>query len=117
MTVLALSSSLGTTQAMWDPVVAPLRERYEVLAYDHPGHGESPVGPRTLEGLARFALGLLPERVHFCGLSLGGLVGLWLAVNAPERIERLILCCTAPRFGPPEGWDRRAELVRTRGME
>jgi 3-oxoadipate enol-lactonase len=117
MTILVLSSSLGTTRAMWDPVLRLLEPRYDVLAYDHPGHGTSPIGPRTLEGLAQFALDLLPPRVVFCGISLGGMVGLWLAANAPNRIERLVLCCTAPRFGPPENWQQRADLVRARGME
>ena len=80
MTVLVLSSSLGTTRAMWDPVVPLLEGRYELLTYDHPGHGNSPIGPRTLEGLAQFALDLLPPRAVFCGISLGGMVGIWLAV-------------------------------------
>jgi 3-oxoadipate enol-lactonase len=117
MTALVLSSSLGTTGAMWDPVVPLLEGRYDLQTYDHPGHGDSPIGPRTLEGLAQVALDLLPPRAVFCGISLGGMVGIWLAVNAPERIERLVLCCTAPRFAPPANWQQRADLVRTRGME
>jgi 3-oxoadipate enol-lactonase len=118
---LVLASSLGTTHAIWDPVVPALGQDFRIIRYDHPGHGSSPVGPRTLKGFARSVLELLDglglERVAFCGLSLGGLVAQWLAANAPERIERLVLCCTAPRFAPPEMWQERADLVRAQGME
>lgn len=118
MSTLVLSSSLGTTSAMWDPLLSLLRERYdEVLTYDHPGHGSSAAGPTTLEGFARFALVRLPEQpVDFCGISLGGMVGMWLALQAPDRIRRLVLCCTSPRFGTRESWEQRAQLVRERGM-
>jgi 3-oxoadipate enol-lactonase len=118
---LVLSSSLGTTHRLWDPNVEALARRYRVVRYDHPGHGASPVGPRTLDGLARPVLALLDElgleRVTFCGLSLGGMVGMWLASHGPERLERLVLCCTAPRFGLPEQWLERATTVRERGLE
>lgn len=117
MTTLVLASSLGTTRAMWEPVLPLLRDRYdEVVAYDHPGHGSSPTGPRTLEGLAQSALEHMPERPDFCGVSLGGMVGIWLAANAADRIGRLILCCTAPSFAPAESWEERARLARERGM-
>jgi 3-oxoadipate enol-lactonase len=103
---------------MWDPLLPLLRERYdEVVAYDHPGHGTSAAGPRTLEGFANFALARLPdEPVAFCGISLGGMVGLWLAAHTPARLARLVLCCTSPRFGTRAGWEQRARLVRERGM-
>jgi 3-oxoadipate enol-lactonase len=118
--VLVLASSLGTTHAMWDPQVAALAQAHRVLRYDHPGHGGSPAGPRSIEGLAQAVLELLDElgldRVAFCGLSLGGMVGMWLGVNAPERIERLVLCCTAAHMPPPEFWQERADTVRERGV-
>jgi 3-oxoadipate enol-lactonase len=118
--VLVLSSSLGTTHEMWDPVVPALAARYHVLRYDHPGHGGSPAGPTTLEGIARAALGLLDElgleRVAFGGLSLGGMVGMWLGAHAPERVERLVLACTAPRLPPREFWQQRIETVRAEGV-
>jgi 3-oxoadipate enol-lactonase len=118
---LLLSASLGTTHALWEPNVAALAERYRVVRYDHPGHGESPVGPRTIEGLARDALALIEElgleRVTFCGLSLGGMVGMWLGAHAPEQLERLVLCCTAPALAPAEQWLERAATVREHGME
>jgi 3-oxoadipate enol-lactonase len=120
---VVLSNSLGSTAAMWDPQVPTLAQRLRVVRYDHRGHGGSPVppGPYALEDLGADALGLLDrlglERVHWCGLSLGGMVGMWLAVNAPERIDRLVLCCTSARLGPPEMWAQRAETVRAEGVE
>jgi 3-oxoadipate enol-lactonase len=118
--VLVLASSLGTTHAMWEPQVAALTERCRVLRYDHPGHGASPTGPRTLEGVARAALALLDElgleRVVFVGLSLGGMVGMWLAANAPARVERLVLACTAPHLPPRDFWQERADTVRASGV-
>lgn len=120
--VLVLSHSLGTTLAMWDPQIPPLTGRFRVLRYDSRGHGESAVtpGPYTIERLARDVLVLLNglgiERAHFCGLSMGGMVGMWLGAHAPERLERLVLCNTAARIGPPEIWDTRIENVRKNGM-
>jgi 3-oxoadipate enol-lactonase len=118
--VLVLASSLGTTHAMWDPQVETLSARFRVLRYDHPGHGGSPVGPRTIDGIAGVALDLLDElgvgRVAWCGLSLGGMVGMWLAANAPDRIERLVLACTAPHLPPPAFWQERADTARGRGV-
>ena len=104
---LVLSNSLGSTTAMWDPQVPALAERLRVVRYDHRGHGGSPVppGPYELADLGADALALLDrlglERVHWCGLSLGGMVGMWMAINAPERIDRLVLCCTSAQLGPP----------------
>jgi 3-oxoadipate enol-lactonase len=118
---LVLSSSLGTTHRMWDPNADALAQRFRVVRYDHPGHGESPPGPRTIEGLAREVLaladGLELDRFAFCGLSLGGMVGMWLGANAPERLDRLVLCCTAPRLPPAQQWLDRAASVRAHGVE
>jgi 3-oxoadipate enol-lactonase len=119
---LVLSSSLGTTHALWDPQVSALAERFLLVRYDRRGHGRSPVpdGPYSLDDLGGDVLELLDElglaRVSFCGLSLGGMVGMWLAVNAPERIDRLVLCCTAAALPPPEHWHTRAAIVRRDGM-
>jgi 3-oxoadipate enol-lactonase len=117
---LVLAASLGTTNRLWDPNVRVLAERFRVVRYDHPGHGGSPAGPRDVEGLARAALGLLDrlglERVAFCGLSLGGMVGMWLAANVPHRLERLVLCCTAAHLPPREMWQERADTVRAESV-
>jgi 3-oxoadipate enol-lactonase len=117
---LILSSSLGTTHRMWDANVPALASRYRLVRYDHPGHGESPPGPRTIEGMGRAVLELADalelERFAFCGISLGGFVGIWLGANTPERLDRLFLCCTAPRLPPPEQWLDRAANVRAHGV-
>ncbi|GIJ76260.1 3-oxoadipate enol-lactonase [Micromonospora phaseoli] len=116
--VLVLGSSLGTTGAMWQPQVPALAARLRVIRYDHLGHGGSPVppGPYTIDLLGRKVLRLLDDlgvgRVHYAGLSLGGMVGMWLAAHAPERIDRLALLCTSASLGPADGWRARAATVR-----
>lgn len=121
--VVAFSNSLGTTGSMWDAQAAALSDRFRVLRYDTRGHGESPVppGPYTVGDLGGDVLALLDrlelERVSFCGLSIGGMTGMWLGVHAPERIDRLVICCTGMHLPPPEMWIERAGLVRTEGME
>jgi 3-oxoadipate enol-lactonase len=121
--VVVLSNSLGTTLAMWEQQLASLSQQFAVLRYDHPGHGEGRGAPtaRTVEELGLGVIAILDERgierVSFCGLSLGGAVGMWLAINAPERIDRLVLACTSARFGVPENWLKRAATVRAEGMD
>jgi len=121
--VLVLSSSLGTTHRMWDPQVPALRERFRLVRYDHRGHGSSPVppGPYSIAELGQDVLAMLDglgvERFSFCGLSLGGMVGMWVASEVPERVERLVLCCTSALLGPRELWDERARVARSEGME
>ena len=120
--VLVTSNSLGTTLRMWDDQAPALLERFRLLRYDHRGHGESPVppGPYSIDDLGRDTLALLDrlgvDRFSFCGLSIGGAVGMWLASEVPERVVRLMLCCTAARFVPSEQWDERAETVRADGV-
>ncbi len=119
--VLVMANSLGTTLRVWDDQAPALRDRFRLLRYDHRGHGGSPVppGPYTIDDLGRDVLALLDrlevERFSFCGLSLGGMVGMWLASEAPERVERLVLCCTSARFAP-EAYDARARTVRAEGV-
>ena len=121
--VLILSHALGLSMAMWDPQVAPLSRAFRVVRYDHRGHGGSPVpaGRYRIEDLGRDVLRLLDrlalERVAFCGLSLGGMVGIWLAANAPERVDRLVVCCAAARMPRPNDYAERAKLVRAQGMD
>jgi 3-oxoadipate enol-lactonase len=118
---LVLASSLGTTHAMWEPQTAALARTHRVVSYDHPGHGDSPAppGPYGIDDLGSGVLALLDrleiERASWCGLSLGGMVGLWLAEYAPQRIERLVLICTSAHAPPPSAWAERAAAVRAAG--
>ena len=121
--VVVLSTSIGTTLEMWDEQVPALAEHHRVLRYDHRGHGRSPAppGPYAMSDLAGDVVELLNrlrlDRVSFCGLSMGGMVGQWLAVHAPERIERLVLCATKAFEATPEKWHGRAATVRAHGVE
>jgi 3-oxoadipate enol-lactonase len=120
---LVLSNSLGTTRELWERQLPALARRFRVLTYDHPGHGSSelPAQPCTVESLTRSLVALLDElgleRVSLCGVSLGGMVGMTLALEEPERVDRLILACTSAHVGPPRHWEERARAVRTGGME
>jgi 3-oxoadipate enol-lactonase len=109
---LILSNSLGTTRELWFPQLPAFEARYRVLRYEHRAR-------TTIAALASDVLALLDEsgveRASFCGISIGGAVGMWLAATAPERIERLVLACTSARFGAPEAWQERAALVRAEG--
>jgi 3-oxoadipate enol-lactonase len=118
--VLVMGGSLGTSLEMWDGQLA-LAEDFRLVRYDHRGHGRSPVppGPYDIEDMARDVLALLDalelERVAYCGLSIGGMVGMWLGAHAPERIERLVLICTSAHLPPASGWQERAAAVREAG--
>ncbi|MBL8697589.1 MAG: 3-oxoadipate enol-lactonase [Alphaproteobacteria bacterium] len=120
--VVLLSNSLGTTHAMWEPQMPALTRAFRVLRYDTRGHGHSsvPPGPYTIEALGRDALELIDRlalpRIHVCGLSMGGMVAMWLAANAPARIQRVVLANTSARIGVPEVWNRRIETVAAHGM-
>jgi 3-oxoadipate enol-lactonase len=118
--VLLMGSSLGTSLDMWDSQLA-LAERLRIVRHDHRGHGRSPVppGPYEIADLGRDVLELMDaleiERAAYCGLSIGGMVGMWLGANAPERIDRLVLICTSAHLPPAEGWAERAAKVRAAG--
>jgi 3-oxoadipate enol-lactonase / 4-carboxymuconolactone decarboxylase len=120
--VLVLSHSIGTDHGMWEQQIQDLLPHFQVLRYDTRGHGasDSPPGEYSVEQLGQDVLGLVNAlRLHkfaFCGLSLGGAVGQWLAIHAPERLTGLILANTSPRFGTPEQWDSRIEAVQKGGM-
>src|ERR1700692_4297471 len=119
---LVLSNSLGTNLDMWEPQVAAFTTRFRGLRYDSRGHGlsEVPPGPYTIERLARDVVALQDElksdRAHFCGLSMGGMAGMWLGVHASRRIDRLVLCNTAPRIGSAERWNARIDAVNKGGV-
>ena len=120
--LLVLSNSLGTTMAMWEPQMAALTASLRVLRYDARGHGQSsaPPGPYTIAQMGADVQALLQglgvARAHFCGLSMGGMVGLWLAVHAPAAVDRLVVSNTAALIGPASGWNARIERVRAGGM-
>jgi 3-oxoadipate enol-lactonase len=121
--VLVFSNSLGETLEMWNPQMPVFEKQFRVLRYDTRGHGRSSVtpGPYTIEQLARDVVGLLDQlqldRVYFCGLSMGGQTGMWLALNAADRFHKLVLCNTAAKIGTPEIWNPRIEAVRKGGMK
>jgi 3-oxoadipate enol-lactonase len=119
---LVLSNSLGCALEMWEPQAAAFSRDYRLLRYDTRGHGRSsvPARPYTLQQLGADVLGLLDafgiERAHYCGLSMGGATGMWLATHAPQRIERLVLCNTTPWLGPPETMNARIATMLRDGM-
>jgi 3-oxoadipate enol-lactonase len=121
--VLVFSNSLGTHYSMWDPQVPEFLKKFRVLRYDTRGHGQSSLtpGPYSIEQLGNDLLALLDalhlDRVHFCGLSMGGMIGMWLGVNAPERLNKLALCNTGAKIGTAEGWNSRIDAVQKNGMK
>ena len=120
--VVVLSNSLGTTIDMWEPQAAALAARHCVVRYDTRGHGRSgvPPVPCSIEQLGRDVVALLDhlaiERVAFCGLSLGGMTGMWLGVHAPQRVTRLVLANTSAYFGPPDPMNERIAAVTAGGV-
>ncbi len=123
--VVVLSHSLATSSAMWGPQVEALAGSYRVLCYDTRGHGESdvPPGPYTLEDLVADVTGLLRaleiERAYFVGLSMGGMIGQLLALNHPDMLHGVVLCCTTAKMTPdaPAVWAQRIAVARNLGME
>ncbi len=120
--VLMLCNSLGTTLDMWAPQMPAFLAHFRVLRYDTRGHGQSEVTPGeySIAQLGADAVALLDhlqlERVAFCGLSMGGMTGMWLGVNRPERVSRLVLCNTGAKIGDAALWKTRIDAVRSGGM-
>lgn len=119
--VLVMGISLGTSRRMWAPQIDALRERFSVIVYAHRGHdgSEVPQGPYSLDQLGGDVIAMLADlgvgRASHCGLSLGGMVAMWLAANSPEQVDRLALCCTTAYFGPDAAYGERAQRVRIAG--
>ena len=119
---MVLCHVLGLDHSMWDPQVPDLVERFRVLRYDLRGHGASdaPPGDYSVADLGRDALDLLDtvgiERAIWCGQSLGGMVGQWLAINAPARLSHLVLANTTPRVADPPGMETRRKTVLEQGV-
>ncbi|WP_315709943.1 3-oxoadipate enol-lactonase [Brenneria uluponensis] len=120
--LLVLSNSLGTTFDLWQPQMEALTRYFRVLRYNQRGHGKTPLisAPLTLERLGCDVIDLLDaqniECAHFCGISMGGLTGLWLSRFAPQRLRRLVVANTAARIGNAESWQQRAQQVRLQGL-
>lgn len=120
---LLLSNSLSSDMAMWDEQVPHWAKHFRVVRYDQRGHGETPAppGPYTMDQLGRDAVAVLDHleirQAHFCGLSMGGMVGMWLLTHAPERIGRAVLSNTSAHMGPVDLWNGRIALAREGGME
>ncbi|HEY5063249.1 MAG TPA: 3-oxoadipate enol-lactonase [Xanthobacteraceae bacterium] len=120
--VLMLSNSLGTNLHMWDEQTGPLTRHFRLVRYDRRGHGKSsaPKGPYTMERLGRDVLGVLDglgiQKINWCGLSMGGMVGMWLGANAGNRVDKLILSNTSAHFPDPTVWDARIKVVRDVGL-
>ncbi len=120
--LVVFSHALGGDRTMWDRQLPAVAACYRVLRYDLPGHGSAPEhpGPLTLKDLAQDLLTLLDDhgidRIHFCGLSLGGLIGQWLGLHAQGRLRTLTLVDSAPRMGSAETWNERIQQIECNGM-
>jgi 3-oxoadipate enol-lactonase len=122
--LVILSHSLGSSLAMWNPQRKVLESHFQVLRYDIRGHGktEAPPGAYTLEQMGGDAVALLDaleiERVHWVGLSMGGMIGQSVALNYPKRLESLALCDTGAAIAPEAQpiWQERIDAVRDRGV-
>jgi 3-oxoadipate enol-lactonase len=120
--VLMLCNSLGTDLHMWDDQVKSITERFRLVRYDRRGHGKSgaPKGPYNMEMLGRDALAVMDgvgvQKVNWCGLSMGGMVGMWLGANAPQRIDRLVLSNTSSYMADKQIWNDRIKTVRAGGL-
>jgi 3-oxoadipate enol-lactonase len=120
--VLLLSNSLSSDMSMWDPQIAVWSKDFRVVRYDSRGAGKStaPDRPYSIAELGRDAVALLDRlkigKAHWCGLSKGGMVGMWMATHHPERLNKVVLANTSARMGPPDLWNTRIQTVRKGGM-
>ena len=120
---IIFSNSLGTNYQMWQPQINFFKKDYFIVCYDTRGHGEStaPQGPYSLEQLGTDVVNLLDHlnvaKASFCGISMGGLTGQWLAIHHPERFNHVIVCNTAAKIGQEQAWLERAQLVRQQGLQ
>src|SRR5882762_7561587 len=121
--VVVFSNSLGTTHRMWDPQLDAFTRHFRVLRYDGRGHGQSAAtpGPYTIQQLAGDVLQLLDalklDRVYFCGLSMGGMIGMHLGIAHASRLHKIVLCNTAAKIGTADVWNARITAVQTGGMK
>ena len=117
-----LSNSLGSTMQMWEPQMKALTQLFRVIRYDRRGHGKSnvPAGPYSLERFGRDVLAILDDlniaETHWCGLSMGGMVGQWLGANAPDRFGKIVLANTTCHYPDPTRWNDRIKAVKQGGI-
>ena len=120
---IIFSNSLGTQLNMWQPQISFFEKKFYVICYDTRGHGASsaPQGPYSIEQLGTDVIHLLDhlniKKASFCGISMGGLTGQWLAIHHPERFNHVIVCNTAAKIGQEQAWNDRAQLVREQGLK
>lgn len=120
---LVLSNGLGTNLHMWDSQVESFSQHFRVLRFDARGHGQSsvPPGPYTIEQLSADTVQLLDalqiERAYFCGVSMGGLIGMFLGTNHAKRFCKITLCSTAAKIGTTDTWTTRIQTVQKGGMK
>jgi 3-oxoadipate enol-lactonase/4-carboxymuconolactone decarboxylase len=120
--VLILSHSISTDHAMWELQISDLLPYFQILRYDTRGHGASDAtaGEYSIEMLGKDILALADvlgiSQFAFCGLSLGGAIGQWVAANASERVTHLVLANTSPQFVPRANWETRIAAVANGGM-
>lgn len=120
---LIFSNSLGTNYQMWQPQIEALQDDYFIVCYDTRGHGNSsaPKGPYSFDQLGQDVIDLLNhltiDKAFFCGISMGGMTGQWLAIHHPDRFYHLMLCNTAAKIGTEAAWADRAQLVREQGLD
>jgi 3-oxoadipate enol-lactonase len=120
---LMLSNSLGTDLHLWDAQAGEFAKDFYLVRYDRRGHGRSGLGhaPHTMDTLGNDALAIMDalglDKVNWCGISMGGMVGQWLGANAPDRIEKLILANTSSYFPNKDAWNTRIKTIREKGIE
>jgi 3-oxoadipate enol-lactonase len=121
--VLMLSNSLATDMSMWDPQVPEFTSHYRLVRYDRRGHGRSGVskGPYTIAQLGHDVLAILDhlgiKKTNWCGLSMGGMVGQWLAANAPDRFEKMVFANTHYYYAAKDTWHERLGIAREKGLK
>ena len=120
---LIFSNSLGTNFKMWQAQIDFFQQDFFVICYDTRGHGASsaPQGQYSIDQLGQDVVNLLDhlnvEKAAFCGISMGGLTGQWLAIHRPERFNQVVVCNTAAKIGQEQAWNDRAALVREQGLQ